>query len=234
MILLMHDLLESAFLADTLDVMSRSPSRILVRREFELRRPRDLELTCTPQFTDIVHELRGCIGAIRQAVPWRAGSRDEPVDRTLDADAAAARRAAAVANDRQPVRGSDFIFSSSVRIAKMMWLHAGTIAAHAWRTCWVTLVGFGIATAVGVLLGFLMGSSQLAYRAMYPLMTGFNALPKPALVPIPVVRFGIGVGPAVRPVFLIAFFPIMVNIATGLATLKPELDDVLRVLGARR
>ena len=129
---------------------------------------------------------------------------------------------------------SDFIFSNPVRIAEMILLHAGTIAAHAWRTCWVTLVGFGIATAVGVLLGFLMGSSHLAYRAMYPLTTGFNALPKPALVPILVVRFGIGVGPAVRPAFLIAFFPIMVNIATGLATLKPELDDVLRVLGAGR
>ena len=114
---------------------------------------------------------------------------------------------------------SDFIFSNPVRIAKMMWLHAGTIAAQAWRTCWVTLVGFGIATAVGVLLGFLMGGSQLAYRAMYPLMIGFNALPKPALVPIPVVRFGIGVGPAMLTAFLTAFFPIIVNITTGLATL---------------
>ena len=129
---------------------------------------------------------------------------------------------------------SDFIFPGSVSIAKMMWLHAGTTTAHAWRTCWVAMTGFGIATAVGVLLGFLMGSSQLAYRAMYPLMTGFNALPKPALVPILVVRFGIGVGPAVLTAFLIAFCPIMVNIATGLATLETELDDVLRVFGAGR
>jgi NitT/TauT family transport system permease protein len=34
--------------------------------------------------------------------------------------------------------------------------------------------------------------------------------------------------------FLISFFPITVNIATGLATLEPELEDVLRVLGAKR
>ena len=51
-------------------------------------------------------------------------------------------------------------------------------------------------------------------------------------MPILVVWFGIGVGPAVLTAFLISFFPIMVNIATGLATLEPELEDVLRVLGA--
>jgi len=39
---------------------------------------------------------------------------------------------------------------------------------------------------------------------------------------------------AILTAFLISFFPIMVNIATGLATLEPELEDVLRVLGAKR
>ena len=96
------------------------------------------------------------------------------------------------------------------------------------------MLGFGITIVVGVLLGFLIGSSRLAYAAVYPLMTGFNALPKAALVPILVVWFGIGVGPAVLTAFLISFFPITVNIATGLATLEPELEDVLRVLGAKR
>ena len=91
-------------------------------------------------------------------------------------------------------------------------------------TFWVTMVGFALSIVVGVLLGFA------AYAAMYPLMTGFNALPKAAFVPILVVWFGIGVGPAVLTAFLISFFPITVNIATGLATLEPELEDVLRVL----
>jgi len=129
---------------------------------------------------------------------------------------------------------SDFIFPSPWRIVEQAWEHRWTILGHAWRTYWVTMVGFAIAIAVGVLLGFLMGSSRLAYSAMYPLMTGFNALPKAAFVPILVVWFGIGAGPAVLTAFLISFFPIMVNIATGLATLEPELEDVLRVLGARR
>ncbi|WP_334155253.1 ABC transporter permease [Tepidimonas sp.] len=129
---------------------------------------------------------------------------------------------------------SEFIFPSPSRIWEQTVEHHTVILGHAWRTFWVTMAGFGIAIVVGVLLGFLMGSSRLAYAALYPLMTAFNALPKAAFVPILVVWFGIGVGPAILTAFLISFFPIMVNIATGLATLEPELEDVLRVLGARR
>jgi NitT/TauT family transport system ATP-binding protein len=66
-ILVTHDLRESVFLADTVYVMSKSPGRFIVRREIDLPRPRDLEVTYSPAFTDIVHELRGHIGAIRKA-----------------------------------------------------------------------------------------------------------------------------------------------------------------------
>jgi NitT/TauT family transport system permease protein len=129
---------------------------------------------------------------------------------------------------------SEFIFPSPLRIWEQFWEFKAIIAGHAWRTFWVTMAGFGIAIVVGVLLGFVIGSSRLAYAAVYPLMTAFNALPKAAFVPILVVWFGIGIGPAILTAFLISFFPIMVNIATGLATLEPELEDVLRVLGAKR
>ena len=129
---------------------------------------------------------------------------------------------------------SEFIFPSPWRIWTQFLEYKELIAGHAWRTYWVTMAGFGLAIVVGVMLGFLIGSSRLAYAAVYPLMTAFNALPKAAFVPILVVWFGIGVGPAVLTAFLISFFPITVNIATGLATLEPELEDVLRVLGARR
>ena len=129
---------------------------------------------------------------------------------------------------------SEFIFPSPARIGSQLLEFHSEILRHAWRTLWVTLAGFAIAIVVGVLLGFLIGSSRLAYAAVYPLMTAFNALPKAAFVPILVVWFGIGPGPAILTAFLISFFPIMVNIATGLATLEPELEDVLRVLGAKR
>lgn len=128
----------------------------------------------------------------------------------------------------------EFIFPSPWQIAQQFAEYKGPLLAAAWSTFWVTMVGFGLAILVGVLLGFLIGSSRTAYAAVYPLMVGFNAVPKAAIVPILVVWFGIGIGPAILTAFLISFFPIMVNIATGLATLEPELEDVLRVLGAKR
>jgi len=68
-ILVTHDLRESVFLADTVYVMSKGPGRFVVKKDIHLPRPRDLEITYTPEFTDIVHELRGHIGAIRQSAP---------------------------------------------------------------------------------------------------------------------------------------------------------------------
>ena len=67
-ILVTHDLRESVFLADKVYVMSRSPGRFVALRQIDLPRPRDLEVTYTPAFIDIVHELRGHIGAGRQPV----------------------------------------------------------------------------------------------------------------------------------------------------------------------
>jgi NitT/TauT family transport system ATP-binding protein len=68
-ILVTHDLRESVFLADTVYVMSKSPGRFVVQREIDLPQPRELEITYSKEFTDIVHELRGHIGALRKPGP---------------------------------------------------------------------------------------------------------------------------------------------------------------------
>ncbi len=101
-------------------------------------------------------------------------------------------------------------------------------------TLWATLVGFGLAVGFGLLLGLVIGWSRSIYAGLYPLMIGFNAIPKVAVVPILVLWFGIGFVPAVLTAFLISFFPIVVNVATGLATIEPELEDVLKALGASK
>ena len=129
---------------------------------------------------------------------------------------------------------SDFIFPSPLQVLHSLVEYAGPIAGHAWKTFWTTMAGFAIGVAVGVLLGVIVGSSRFIYNALYPLLDAFNSVPKSAFVPILVVWFGIGTVPAILTAFLICFFPIVVNVATGLATLEPELEDVLRALGATR
>jgi len=105
---------------------------------------------------------------------------------------------------------------------------------NAEETLITTVLGFVIAVVVGLVLGVIVGSSRLAYQGLYPVLIGFNSVPKVALVPLLVVWFGIGAVPAVITAFLLSFFPVAVNVATGLATVEPELQDVLRSLGATR
>src|SRR5258708_19284808 len=68
---------------------------------------------------------------------------------------------------------------------------------------------------------------------MYGVVIAFNSIPKVAVVPILVIWFGLGAVPAVITSFLISFFPIAVNVAAGIATVEPELRDVLRALAPR-
>jgi NitT/TauT family transport system permease protein len=129
---------------------------------------------------------------------------------------------------------SEFIMPTPSASVMAIFQYFGPIAGHAWQTFWTTMIGFGIGVVVGVTLGAIVGSSRFMYNGMYPLLVGFNSIPKAAFVPILVVWFGIGTVPAILTAFLICFFPILVNVATGLATLEPELEDVLRALGAKR
>ncbi len=108
------------------------------------------------------------------------------------------------------------------------------IVANSWQTLFTTLVGFGLAIVCGLALGVFIGWSKTIYGALYPVMIGFNAIPKVAVVPILILWFGIGTVPAILTAFLISFFPIVVNVATGIATTEPELRDVLRALGASK
>lgn len=109
-----------------------------------------------------------------------------------------------------------------------------TIWTNSLQTLYTTIVGFLMAVVGGLALGLLIGWSRFIYAGIYPLMIGFNAIPKVAVVPILVIWFGIGDVPAILTAFLIAFFPIVVNVATGLATIEPEMEDVLRALGAKK
>ncbi|SFK65782.1 ABC transporter permease [Falsiroseomonas stagni] len=126
-----------------------------------------------------------------------------------------------------------FVLPAPTDIAASMIKWWKPLLDNSWQTLMTTLIGFGLAIVFGLLLGIAIGSSTLLYHGLYPLLIGFNSVPKVAVVPILVIWFGIGTVPAVITAFLISFFPIVVNVATGIATVEPELRDVLRALGAK-
>ena len=127
-----------------------------------------------------------------------------------------------------------FVLPAPSAIFASGWQWRWPILDNAWQTFITTVIGFLIAVAFGLAAGVAIGSSTLVYDSFYPALIGFNSIPKVAVVPILVIWFGVGTIPAIITAFLIAFFPILVNVAVGIATVEPELQDVLRALGASR
>lgn len=114
---------------------------------------------------------------------------------------------------------------------KFRWL----FLEYSWDTLWRTVVGLMVAVVFGVFVGMIMGFSRTMRDALYPLLVGFNAIPKATVVPIIALLF---VGQhdfnTILIAFLISFFPIAVSVSIGLSTLEPEYRDILASLGASK
>lgn len=131
-------------------------------------------------------------------------------------------------------RVPDFVLPTPLESLLVLVRDWQIVWPNAEQTLFTTLLGFAIAVAVGLLLGLMIGVSPALNRNFSPLLVAFNSIPKVALVPILVLWFGIGTIPAIITAFLVAFFPIVVNVATGIVTIEVELVDVLRSLGASK
>jgi NitT/TauT family transport system permease protein len=129
---------------------------------------------------------------------------------------------------------SDLVLPRPSQVVDTLIARFPILLPHILQTLATTMVGFVLGVLLGVLLGAIIGASKVAYDTAYPLLIGFSSIPKVAVVPIFVLWFGSGTVPAVLTSLSICFFPIVVNIATGLATTEPELEDVLKALGASK
>ncbi|MGO4909419.1 ABC transporter permease [Pseudorhodobacter sp. W20_MBD10_FR17] len=115
------------------------------------------------------------------------------------------------------------------------WKYKGLFLTMGWQTLWRTVVGLMLAVVFGTFLGMIIGFSKIARDALYPLLVGFNAIPKATLVPvISLIFIGQHDFNTVLMAFMISFFPIAVSVGIGLSTLEPEYRDILRALGASR
>lgn len=129
---------------------------------------------------------------------------------------------------------SKFVVPRPSEILPMFVLRWSDIWPHALQTLSTTLAGFAIGVTVGFVLGVALGASFRFYRTVFPTLIGVNSIPKVALVPLMVLWAGIGTVPAVLTSALIVVFPIAVVVSASVASLDPELSDVLRSLGASR
>jgi NitT/TauT family transport system permease protein len=114
-------------------------------------------------------------------------------------------------------------------IARVLWERAPLILEHMWPTFYEIVLGFLLSVAGGVLVAVLITYSSIARKGFYPLIVVSQIVPKVAVAPLLVVWFGLGGTSRLLLAFLIAFFPMVINTATGLAGVD---DDIVRMARA--
>lgn len=107
-----------------------------------------------------------------------------------------------------------------------------------WSATWVTfqeaMVGFAVGALAGILLAIVLAESDTLYRLLNPYIVAFQAVPKVALTPLFIVWFGFGIWSKVVLIAAFVFFPVMVNMYTGLRSTTDEEEELMRVSHASR
>jgi NitT/TauT family transport system permease protein len=113
-----------------------------------------------------------------------------------------------------------------------LWEKREVLLDESWVTFQESLLGFLLAVAVAVPVAILLTFSKIAARTIYPVLVISQVIPKVAVAPLLVVWMGFGVAPKILLAFLVAFFPIVVNTATGLNNIEPKMIHLARSMGA--
>jgi NitT/TauT family transport system permease protein len=121
-----------------------------------------------------------------------------------------------------------FVMPAPSAILVEGWEWRYRFIGHAWVTLYETLGGFALSILVGVPLAVLIVYSPTLKAALYPLIVLAQSVPKIAIAPVLLLVVGHGEFPKVIVAFLVAFFPVVVDTATGLAATPPELLDLSR------
>lgn len=121
---------------------------------------------------------------------------------------------------------------SAVLRALVSGLHSGVYVTHFFHTLAETLLGFLIGALVGLALGALIARSPLLERTVYPYVVAFQTMPKIAIAPLLILWFGFGIWSKVAMASMIAFFPVMVNVITGLRAVDREVIELMRSFSA--
>ena len=127
----------------------------------------------------------------------------------------------------------NYKMASPSDLGPAFWKFRWLFLEYGWDTLWRTVAGLVLSVFAGVLLGMIMGLNRTMRDALYPLLVGFNAIPKATVVPIIALLFvGLHDMNTILIAFLISFFPIAVSVSIGLSTLEPEYRDILAALAA--
>jgi NitT/TauT family transport system permease protein len=124
-----------------------------------------------------------------------------------------------------------YLLPAPSAIARSMDTNSAVLIKESVTTTLETVLGFVLSVAVGVPLALAIYLWRPFARAVYPILVSSQAVPKVAIAPLFLVWFGFGLLPKVLIAFLIAFFPVVINTAMGLAALEREKIYLARSMG---
>jgi putative hydroxymethylpyrimidine transport system permease protein len=127
-----------------------------------------------------------------------------------------------------------WLLPTPVGVASTLWHARALIGQNTAVTVEETLVGFALAVLLGVILALLIHLSPLLGRVVVPWLVVSQTVPLLAFAPLLAIWFGFGLLPKVIVVFLVAFFPVVVNLADGLAHVDADMVRLVRTMGASR
>ena len=128
----------------------------------------------------------------------------------------------------------DFLLPSPTAIVEKIFEIPGRLLVHTWATLREVLIGFGIALFGGVFLAVIIAHSRTLSRTLYPVLVITQVVPTIAIAPVLTIWIASNDVSRLVVVFLIAFFPIVVNTTAGLLRVDEELIDLIRGLNASR
>jgi NitT/TauT family transport system permease protein len=129
-------------------------------------------------------------------------------------------------------RVPEFLLPAPSSIAAESWGVAGNMGMHSLATLRTVLLGFLLSVAISLPMALAITSSPAVGNAIYPLLVLTQSVPKVALAPLLVVILGANELPRVVVTFLVAFFPLVISISTGLLAVPPELLELGRACKA--
>jgi NitT/TauT family transport system permease protein len=124
-----------------------------------------------------------------------------------------------------------FLLPPPSAIALSMQANASLLLTNGWVTTVEIVLGFLLRIVVGIPLALAIFLWPPFSRSVLPLLVSSQAMPKVAIAPLLLVWFGFGLLPKVLIAFLIAFFPVVINTAVGLASIEPEKIYLARSMG---
>ncbi len=132
------------------------------------------------------------------------------------------------------IRVPDYLLPPPSHVAWELWARFALLARHAGVTLQEVGLGLGAAVVGGGVLAIIMAHVPVLHRGLYPLLAFLQAVPKVTVAPLFVIWLGYGLGSKVLMVFLISFFPIVVNLTAGLLLVEPDLVRLMRSYRASR